>query len=394
MTFLQRLLTLRSLLGAILLGLLWWLGEGLGNSPYILAIDPITAALILGGIGVAGGVGSQLALGGGEVGSPELGDFAASGFVPGADPILAALQREQLIQQGVDPGQAGIQGSPVMRFLQAPLSGTAGVFRADAQQVFAQEAEQVARIVREGLAQGLGEDEILQNALQSQTAFGAFDNTSSKQLALAAGFSGVEDLVRQQIAFERERPEEAARAREQLGVIRAGRDAATRGISQILQDFPVPTQAAIDDLAGTFEADFRRDRLQQANVGGFPADLRNIEREGLLQALGVFGGQQQLAGGALSALQGAETQNLLNALAVQERGQAAQLGAAQLAGAQAQSFNQLGTQVELANLASDQEQANQLTNLFGTLAGGGFELAGAGTGAKKGSKGGGAPGTG
>jgi hypothetical protein len=110
--------------------------------------------------------------------------------------------------------------------------------------------------------------------------------------------------------------------------------------------------------------------------------------------LGVFGGQQQLAGGALSALQGAETQNLLNALAVQERGQAAQLGAAQLAGAQAQSFNQLGTQVELANLASDQEQANQLTNLFGTLAGGGFELAGAGTGAKKGSKGGGAPGTG
>jgi hypothetical protein len=328
--FLRRLFSPRSLLGACFTGLLWWLWGDAGESDYILAIEPLTLGTILAVAGTAGGLGTQLALGGGDA-DFDLARQPVSGFVPGSDPILAALQRQQLLQSGQDPGQLAGQGSPVLQFLNVPLSGALGPFTGD----------------------------ILENINRRMpVGFQGFQQNA----AVAAGFSNFEDMVRAQINFERERPEEAARARELLPTIRA------------LQDFPLPTQANINELAGTFAGDFRRDRLQQANVGGFPADLRNIEREGLLQALGVFGGQQQLAGGALSAFRGDQTLALQNALATQAQGQAAQLGAAGLAGAQASAFADLANRTELANLAADQDQANQLTNLFGTLAGGGFEL--------------------
>jgi hypothetical protein len=369
--FLRRLFAPRSLLGACFTGLLWWLWGDAGESDYILAIDPLTLGTILAVAGTAGGLGTQLALGGGDA-DFDLARQPVSGFVPGSDPILAALQRQQLLQSGQDPGQLAGQGSPVLQFLNVPLSGALGPFTGDFNTtVFSNAATAVSDEVSKGLAAGTDEATILENINRRMpVGFQGFQQNA----AVAAGFSNFEDMVRAQINFERERPEEAARARELLPTIRAGQDAATRGISQILQDFPLPTQANINELAGTFAGDFRRDRLQQANVGGFPADLRNIEREGLLQALGVFGGQQQLAGGALSAFRGDQTLALQNALATQAQGQAAQLGAAGLAGAQASAFADLANRTELANLAADQDQANQLTNLFGTLAGGGFEL--------------------
>jgi hypothetical protein len=329
---------------------------------------PAALAILL---GVGGGIAAQSFLGGGDA-DFDLERQVVSGLVPGGDPILAALQRQQLLELGQDPGQLGGQGAPTLRFLQ--FARSQGPFTADFNTgVFQNATTAVSRIVSEGVAEGLSEQQIRER-VQADPAINTQFQGFRENAAVGTGFSSFDDFVNQQIAFEKQRPADAARARELLPVIQAGRDASTRGISEILQDFPLPTQANIDELAGTFGADLRRQRLQQANVGGFPADLRNIDREALLQSLDVFGGQQKLAGGALSALRGDETQRLINALATQERGQAAQLAAAQLAGTQAQAFSQLGTQTELANLQADQEQANQLTNIFGTLTGGVFEL--------------------
>jgi hypothetical protein len=311
----------------------------------------------------------------------ELERQPVSGFVPGSDPLLASLQRDQLLQLGQDPSQLAGQGSPVMQFLQAPLSGAIGPFTGDFHAgVFTESGRTISREVARGVAEGRSEQEIVNNVISQLE--GSFAGTGfPERAAVAAGFSDLGDLIRSQVQFEQQKPEEAERARGLLEATRAGREASIRGISEILQDFPLPTQAAIDELSGTFADDLRRDRLQRANVGGFPADLRNIDREGLLQAIGVFGGQQQLAGGALSALQGAETQRLVNALSTQQQGQAAQLGAAQLAGAQSQAFANLGTQANIADAQLQQERDMAIFEFISSV--GGSALGG--------SMGGGAP---
>jgi hypothetical protein len=151
-----------------------------------------------------------------------------------------------------------------------------------------------------------------------------------REIAGLSGFESLEDLYAAQNAYEQQASAMERVAERMANEIQAGRTSAMRGISQLQQDFPLPTATTLDELEQRVIAQRKAqiDRnydlaveaaLEQANAkginparaladleagqGGRQAQYYNIEQSDALErAIALASGRQGLATSALGTL--------------------------------------------------------------------------------------------
>ena len=290
-------------------------------------------AFIAAGGAILGGVGGALLSNSPQGRSPS--DLPGTGFDPDSDSVQSQLEILSLISLGASAEQIIPQGAPSKLLLNAIGTGAAGDIRQEGQGIVAQVVGRIDALVNEGLRQGLSPDQIIANVNADPVVRFHGPGFIIQQPLAVTGFGTIDDLVRAEVSFTQNRNVQVERLNALIPEIQAGQEAALTGASQILQNFIVPTQENIDQLSQSFSEDIKRQRLITANVGGFPADLRNIGREGQQQAIDLLTGEQNLQTNALNVFQAGFFNPIQSALNVSQVGQAAQLTGAQLTSAQA-----------------------------------------------------------
>lgn len=386
-----------------------------------------TGAIIAGLLGAGGTIGGGLlASSGGGTGTSDIG---ASGFNPNADPLLNASTLGLLGLIGGPSAGIGQRSNPLAQLQNAPGSGSLGFSVRDTARLN-NAISFVSPLIESGIQLGIPTEVIVEAAVNFQASAqrgsrppvdekGIFELAANRALTpeeisqAAGGGNAIEDLLRLSDTG-RPAPSSDASKRAQLlqraisaqgfgdlgSLIDAQRDfneqsqaqedvasetqpqvlegikSALLKISELQQNFPVPTLDQIEDFRTKLVDRQSAEFLERANVAGInpSGGLGQVQNDpqSLANAINLFGGIQNIGGNALTQLQ----QSLLGPLgATVQAGSVTgnlSLGSAQLAQDQALALAQLNAQqqasqnVSLGNAVAS--GVGGLANIFGGLA--------------------------
>ncbi len=282
-----------------------------------------TLGLIGAGAGLSslGGLGSSFAAGRPDDPDPDEQFFSA--FGPGnlADPLLASLSLDQLVQLGIgDPNAFRSILSLSSPFSQAIATYGRSGEDADSVQLVGRTISGLSNDIDEMIAQGMSADEISRN-LGSGRGLAGIEN--------APGIIGIsfEELVRREVEFRQSIGPEVERLSQQAQAAGASRTVGLERIAQLTQNIPQADAAAIAALQAREQErllrelnrgvdEQRADLLRQANAAGFNpgravGDIEEFraratqdsDLDALGRAIATLGGQQQLAANEVGLLQ-------------------------------------------------------------------------------------------
>ena len=211
---------------------------------------------------------------------PEAPDLIPGlGFDPSADPLLAANQVDLLASQGLFlPGQFE-QAGPLEQAVQNLFSSS--VVDPDVRVYL----PVVARQARDAIARFRETGDPSELSPESAGQFANF-------LATQAGFDTLADLANAQTEFEQEIARSEDRIRQQAELSRERRQKVQEALTGLVDDF-----ADFGDVRAREEERLRTNALERASLGGFNPEsvLRDADLQALTNAIGIIGGQGQVA---------------------------------------------------------------------------------------------------
>lgn len=340
---------LRHILTIAFWGALWAaFGDLFSSEGLNLAIHPLLLAAIPAAIGAAGSIGGAAISAQGQSG----GDLAS---VPPGGPSALSDEALRLLdfQTQLGLGQQDVSSissrSVFDTIFNKAAAGELGTWDNTSSVVLTAFRRSASRLIEQGKREGWSDEEtakrISHRILGSGTTVKVFGTEFDKgeagfepqaqvfhdhprivQQIISAMGTDFRGLIQLELDQDRQNDELIAATEGVAEEVLAGRLSAMQAVAALQQDFPIATEEAINELSqrlGEEEraritsdvGDLTKSALFQAQAGGFnpAATLGEINKEALLQrgeadtrglvnALTLLGGKQDLASGGLSAL--------------------------------------------------------------------------------------------